>query len=790
MKTKYNAENIDTAKKNKRKKRLTIALLVIFIAIPTLTVCISLCAFSIWANTVQLNESLLPTASAMPTFFDIDNQKIPYYADDYVKVEEVPKNLANAFVALEDKRFYSHKGYDITRIFGAIAHNIKSRSLKEGASTITQQLVKNTHLSQERTLKRKLNEIAIAIKLEKRYSKDEILSMYLSVIYFGNGAYGVKSAANLYFGKSLDELTLGECATLAGIVKNPKKYSPKADNKDCTERRNLVLRIMKEQDYITENEYLNALNEEISTSPKQKEKSDYVLYIKNACEEVCKTLNITTYQLNNSGYNIYLNLDMSVQSALSNEAQNNKNYESENVESVSIVLDNTKNAVIALHSTLPYNVKRQAGSVLKPIAVYAPALNENLVSLATPIVDEKVNFNGYEPKNFGDVYYGETTIRDGLKKSMNSVSVKVLDYLGLGKSTAYLNRFGIELLDEDKNYALALGATSRGVSPIQVANAYKTFANDGWFTNAKFIRYVTQNDKKIYQNNDYLEYYHTFDQQNIIEASTSSLISSALVDCVKDGTAKTLSALNFEVACKTGTAQRTEGQNSDAWSASFNDNFTVVVWHGNDVGMKEKGGGYPTMHALKIWQNLSNKYSMPRSIKIDSSVVSLDVDTYATSKDKTVVLASPNTPKEYRKSELFCANKIPSAISCCFDSIQKLDFDIKVKANAVELSLQPEKIYTYRIYRNDNVSRVLIAEIDGKHTANKQNNDAMQVLLDKNTTNSLLCAQTNVNGVITITDRPLCLWGYVSYEVECFLTHNPQISKVEERQVYLKSPIM
>ena len=175
--------------------------------LPIVVMSFTAAGFAIWANGVSLDKSLLPTANAKPVFYDINGEKIEYLTDDYVLPNQIPDDLKNAFIALEDKRFYSHKGYDPIRIGGAIISNIKSRSVKEGASTITQQLVKNTHLSNERTINRKLKEIAIARKLEKEYSKDEILAMYLSVIYFGNGAYGVKQASRLYFDKEISELS-------------------------------------------------------------------------------------------------------------------------------------------------------------------------------------------------------------------------------------------------------------------------------------------------------------------------------------------------------------------------------------------------------------------------------------------------------------------------------------------------------------------------------------------------------------------------------------------------------
>ena len=233
MKKSQNEKNVSVfdSKKTKRKKIILVTLITLLL-LPILILGISVGIFEAWANGVNIDESLLPTQTALPVFYDSLGEKIDVHGDSYLAPEDIPTDLKNAFVALEDKRFYSHKGYDPVRIVGALVSNAKSKSVKEGASTITQQLVKNTHLTQEKTVKRKLKEIAIAKKLEKEYTKDEILAMYLSVIYFGNGAYGVKDAGKLYFSKDVGDLSLAECATLAGIVKNPKKYSPLSNPDD------------------------------------------------------------------------------------------------------------------------------------------------------------------------------------------------------------------------------------------------------------------------------------------------------------------------------------------------------------------------------------------------------------------------------------------------------------------------------------------------------------------------------------------------------------------------------
>lgn len=742
---------LNDTKSRSRKKKIITSVMLIVLLLPIVSLSIAAAGFAIWADGVSVDKNLLPTASAKPTFFDVNGYKIEYLTDDYVMSEQIPNDLKNAFIALEDKRFYSHKGYDIVRIGGALVSNIKSKSIKEGASTITQQLVKNTHLSNERTVERKLKEIAIARKIEKEYSKDEILAMYLSVIYFGNGAYGVKQASRLYFDKELDELTLEECATLAGIVKNPKKYSPFSDKNDCINRRNLVLSVMNKEGYISSDSMQKAANYPLNSveSGKKGKRADYCdYYLKKASDEVCSALGITKYQLNNSGLKIYTNLDVSMQKALYDNANDSSLFDTNDVQSVQIVVDNRINAVVACYSSLGYDANRQAGSVMKPIAVYAPAIDMNLISLATPVVDEKIDFGGYSPSNFSDKYYGNTSIREAIKKSMNSVAVKTISYVGLDKSAQYISNFGVNLEYSDQNYALALGATAKGVSPIEICDAYSVFANNGVYKQNSFVKYVVAGDNKNYISS------RENASRFVIKPSTASIISSALIDTAKDGTARTLCTLPFEVAAKTGTAERQDGKNSDAWCVSYNDNFTVCVWHGSDAGTNEKGGGYPAMNNKKIWQSINSITPQPQTISICADTEWKDVDTYATKKYKQVMLASDNTPIEYRKSEIFVSNTNLKT-SDCFDVIEDFDFSIIAKANRVQIDIESSDIYSYKVYRRDFYGKTLINDFvgDGEN--------------------------------IRIYDTPLAFFDVVEYTIECYITFNEDIKKSSTKLVYV-----
>ncbi|MCM1394473.1 MAG: transglycosylase domain-containing protein, partial [[Eubacterium] siraeum] len=736
------------------------------ILLPLFVIACTVGGFAIWANTQKIDASLLPTATAVPTFYDRDGNELPYADSNYVDINLVSDDLKYAFVALEDKRFYKHNGYDLTRMIGAMLNNIKAGSVREGASTITQQLVKNTHLSHERTLSRKLKELALAINLEKQYSKDEILAMYLSVIYFGSGAYGVKQAADLYFDKNIEDLTLAECATLAGIIKNPSKYSPTKNPDESIKRRNVVLNVMRAEGYINDEEaeaaksqpltVANAQDEAQNDAPLNAKACEY--YISQAAKEVCDALNITKYQLSNSGLKIYTHLDARLQADLEKMRHSDDNFESDGIGNVSIVIDNENCAVLAHSSSYPYTVSRQAGSVLKPLAIYAPALDKNLITLATPIIDEKIDFNGFSPDNYAGIYYGDTTVREAIKKSMNSVSVKVLDYLGSEDSARYLDSFGISIDDSDKNYALALGATAKGVTPVSIASAYASLARGGEYTSPSYVRFAVDGGNKILSN-ERTSPSNTQVSHQVLAKSTASLITSALLDTVKDGTAKTLGALSFEVASKTGTVERASGGNSDAWNASYNDRFTVLVWHGSDEDMSEKGGGYPTRHALKIWQAISQKNAISDKLSLSGGVISADVDIYSTKLNREVVLASENTPLEYRKSEYFSLNNLPTANGSKFDKISEIDLEVSNKQGVVTLNFRSENIYEYEVYRQDVLGSNLIYSDSG-------NDDS-----------------------ITVVDRPIAFDGKVDYTLICRLKNNEEISSSISKSVYIDSSL-
>lgn len=702
-----------------------------------------LCGFSIWADGKSIDETLLPEGKNLPVFFDVNGNKIDYSTDSYISPGEIPENLKKAFVYLEDKRFYSHDGIDTYRILGATIKNVTSGKIVEGASTITQQLVKNTHLTAEKSISRKLNEMAIAIKLEENYSKDEILAMYLSVIYFGSGAYGVKDASKLYFGREISDLTLSECATLAGIVKNPRRYSPLNDIKSSTKRRNLVLSIMLDEGCITHEEYENAINEKITLS-KSETSLGHSFYIERAIEELTENLGITKYQLDNSGYKIYLNMDSSLQSALEVESADVRNFEYANSENESIVIDNRTGKILAHYSSTGYPVSRQAGSTLKPLVVYAPALQDNVINLATPLIDEQTTFGDWTPKNFNDTYYGTTNAREALKKSMNTVAVKVGSYVGINTMFDYGKKFGLCLENTDKNLTLSLGATSKGCTPKTIATAYTALASNGFFKESSYVNYVTKNGVKLYSNE--------VKSTKVIDDDVASLLTDCLVDTVKDGTAKTLSTLPYQVASKTGTTS------SDAWCVAYTSLHTVCVWHeGSEVG-----GGHPAMHVKRIFENTYKDHAPADFEK--NNLIETSVDTYSTMKNKFVTFATDNTPQKFARKELFRKNTILPENNSLFEKTN-VDFDLSVIGDKVKIIFNSESVYDYTLYRTDVFGERAVYHLPSDLSVftsdGKQINSDIRSVYE----NGVLTEYSDSGVTITFYDSPITLGTPINYRL-------------------------
>ncbi len=579
---------------------------------------------------------------------------------DWVDLEDIPEMLRNAFISVEDVRFYKHSGVDFKRLFSA-ALEILGNSNSSGGSTITQQLIKNKVLGAERTYKRKIQEAFLALQCEKVMGKDDILEAYLNDIYLGGSNYGVKTAAKDYFGKDLNELTVRECALIAGLTQNPYRYNPRlnyywetygrdedAYEKYTVARTNTVLARMYENDKITREQYLNALNEELYIIPKSENSRmyDYAYFVEYCIDDVIthwlqkdgvvnNTQNRQLYEnkLRTGGYRIYTTLDPNVQNTVQSAITNWDGYPkladmSQNVitetisdsitietiepQAAAVVMDQSTGEIRAIIGGRTEPIIRkglnratqsyvEVGSSIKPLSIYGPAL-DNGASPATIVANTEGNIDGwggekgYPEGGLQKKHYGPVTLRYGLVQSLNVVAARMLfsKYVGIDRAVAYMKRLGIPESRINKDGpGLALGTS--GISPLEMCAAYAAIANNGYYNEPLSFTKVTDNEGNVILNADVIRGTQV---KVYSDPATAYLLVDILKNAVESGTGSKARIDGYEVAGKTGT-------NSDYASVFFAGmtcKYTAVVWIGHDypankLETNSTGGAY----AAELW---------------------------------------------------------------------------------------------------------------------------------------------------------------------------------------------
>ena len=631
----------------------------------------------------------------------------------YVKLSTLPEYVKQAFISTEDKNFYRHKGLDYKRMVKATLVNLKNMRFKQGASTISQQLIKNTHLSNEKTLERKFKEIAITKKMEKQLSKDEILEKYLNCIFFGNNCYGIESASNYYFSKSSKNLSPEEVAVLAGIISAPSRYSPTSNPEKAKVKRNYVLKNMSESGAINPNDYQTLISKDIMLDIEKTDVNKINSYSQMAIDEASLILGLPAKSIGLGGYKIHTYLNPAEQSKIKEIVNFNKTSETD----ISIIkIDSKSGAITAYVGTGNLklsDVQRQPGSAIKPVLVYAPALEENKIYPCSIISDEEININGYSPNNVNKGYMGDVSVRTAVNKSLNTVAVKVLSYVGVENAKYYAQKAGIEFDKDDISYALALGGFKYGTTLKQLTNAYLPFANNGDFIEAKFVKYITdKNGKIIYKNEN--------KSSKVFRDDTAYLMTDMLKGCVNFGTSKKLSSLPFEVAAKTGTVGTSKG-NTDAYNISYTTDAVLGVWVGklDNVAIKNlSGGNQPTKIAKEIYQSLSLS---PNDFVAPNSVDYAEIDLLSLKDDKLIKLSNTFTPDRYKVKELFSKFNMPNEVSENFVSVKQpvLNCD-EVKGENI-LSFEAKDYIEYELIKstNDNEKVVMTcSNVSGKQEYN------------------------------------------------------------------------
>ncbi len=669
-------------------------------------------------SSVKFDKNKLNYENTEISVFNNDNK--PLSSDikqKNINADEIPENIIGAFTSIEDKNFYTHKGVNYKRMISSTLKNIKSRSLKEGASTISQQVIKNTHLTNEKTFKRKLNELLLTQKLEKSLNKNEIMTSYLNAIYFGGGAFGINTASQRYFSKDAKDLTLEEGAMLAGIIKSPSKYSPITHPNECIQRRNLVLKQMYKDKKITNDEYTKAKNSELNLKLNRNCIGNNTYY-SATINEACDILKLSEKDLMLKGYKIYTYQNDALQKLAEEEIKNSSTYcKVNNSNSLVLSVDNKTGGINAFSGKSDYDLlslTRQPGSVFKPIMVYAPALEYNVINPLTPILDEKVNVNGYEPKNYNNVYHGWTSAKNCLAKSLNVPSVKILDYVGIDKAKNFASNLNVSFNAKDNGYALSLGGMTKGIRIKDLTNCYQCFANNGKFIGLGFIKEIkTKEGKTIYRHNEI--------GKQVMKESTSYLLNSMLRESVETGTCKKLNLATYKNICaKTGTVgvNNKEKENSDVWSLSYTPQNTLCVWFGstdnkNLLPKNITGANTPTLLA----QSFYSKAKLPKDnfIKPDN-VVEVDINALEYNNNQKIMLTSPLTPDRYKMKALFSFGSEPKETSNIFEELEDIYINVvKNEKNNVEISFKANNYVDYEIIRKDDDNTKTLAVIKNKN---------------------------------------------------------------------------
>lgn len=611
-----------------------------------------------------------------------------------VLLKDLNDNTVNAFIASEDRNFYRHNGLNYKRMIKALYKNVTTSSFKEGASTISQQLIKNTHLSNDKTIKRKLNEIRLTKQLEKNYSKDEILEMYLNTIYFGHNCYGLESAANFYFDKKASELNLEESATLVGLLTSPNNYSPFKHPEKSLKRRNVVLKNMLDCGFINDIVYeeTTAKPLTVKSGSSGNKYSDYVSAVFDELDEI-EQVSLSSL----AGCRIYTYLNKNAQNFIES-----LEFPCDN----SVIITSVANGGVSAYISSINGARRQPGSTVKPVLVYAPAIEEKIVHSFTKISDEKINYNGYSPENYDKKYHGEVTVAESISRSLNVPAVKTLNSLTIQKAEKYAKKAGINLENQEKNLSLALGGMKYGLNLKQICDDYKIFADGGNYSPSRFIKKITDAHGKII-------YSVKNSPTRVFSQGTCSVINQALIETSKTGTAKKLKNFKFDVAAKTGTCGNEQG-NTDAYAISYTSDACFGIWLGDKQNKKtDITGGGDCCNYMKELLNFYYKDKTPRQLETEKGTKTIYIDREEYDKKGKIVLAEEISPTLNKMKVKCTTDNVPTENSDKFSNPVIANPEISVNNNIVVIKLCQTEYYSYLIKRQENGKEKLI--YDGKY---------------------------------------------------------------------------
>lgn len=585
-------------KPNKLLKRIFLTL--VTIGIICLVTGVGTFAYYV-SDAPKLDEKLLkdPVAS---TIYDKNMKVLAEVGKenrDYVNYEDIPELVKDAFLATEDSRFYQHHGVDLLRLGSAVMANITGGFGAQGGSTITQQVVKRSYLTPDKTVKRKVQEMWLAMQLERKYTKEEIFEMYVNKIWFANNANGILTASKTYYGKDLKDLKLHQVALLVGLPQSPSRYDPYKHPERAKERRDVVLHLMNKHGYITEAEMQEAQNKSIEDGLKPKDTSKvdttpYDAFIDQVIEEV---QNMGDYNIYTDGLKVYTTIDKDAQEYVFKMLNSNDiiNYPNETLQAGITLLDTKtgeiraigggRNTTVKRGWNYATDTKRSPGSTIKPITDYGPAVEYLNWSTYQQITDEPYSYSDGTPiKNAGGSFHGTMTIREALGRSLNIPALKTLQAVGLDNSKQFANNLGIPFTNN--NTIVESSAIGGGVeiSTLQLAGAYGAFGNGGIFNKPHSVNKIVLRDKTEIKNQ--------VSPQPVMKDSTAFIVTDMLKSVLTNsyGTGQLANVPGLPVAGKTGSTNFTPEERAkynipssavkDSWMAGYTTNYTIAVWAG------------------------------------------------------------------------------------------------------------------------------------------------------------------------------------------------------------------
>ena len=565
--------------------------------------------FAAYQSLPEVGNNMRPAVSSQ--VFDSQGKLITTLHSDQnrlpIDINKVPKNLQNAFIAAEDNRFYDHIGVDPIGILRAVVTNLTNRGIAQGGSTITQQLAKNAFLSQDQTLKRKIQEAILALELERKYSKKEILEMYMNQIYFGRGAYGIQTAAHTYFGKDVGDLTLAECAMIAGLPKSPNYYSSSVN--EATARKNVVVGQMEKYGYITPSQAEEAKKSSLdikqkSTSNTTDETTYFIDYV---TQEIAQKYGDDA--LYKDGLKIYTTLDTDKQHAAVQAMRHLPETHTDDQgltqpQGAIISIDPKTGHILAMvggRGQDSFNrasmAVRQPGSAFKPF-VYMTAMEHDMTP-DTIMEDKKVEYGGWSPHNADNSYQGRMPLWKALALSVNTVAVQLADKVGPSNVIANAKKLGITTLVEDGSpnddnlASAALGGLTKGVTPLEMAAAYGAFANKGVYRKPTAIVKILDRNGNVLEDNS-----SDVQKTQVMSEKTAYEMTSMLEGVIARGTG-TAASIGRPAAGKTGTTD----DNHDAWFIGYTPDIVTAVWVGDDTGSQSLGEIYGGTVPAQIWHD-------------------------------------------------------------------------------------------------------------------------------------------------------------------------------------------